>query len=184
MKKNIILITGSPRKDGNSDRMAAVFIKGATAAGHTVNRFDAASHKVAGCRACDTCWSKGTPCSFADDFNEVCAPLLEQADAIVFCMPLYFYGFPAQIKAPLDKMYAYAVPQCERKLKLKESAFMICGGDETEESFGGAVETYRQVAKYCGWQDRGILIATGVMAKGDIDSTDYLAQAQALGNQI
>ena len=32
--KNIVVITGSPRKGGNSDKMANAFIKGAASQGH------------------------------------------------------------------------------------------------------------------------------------------------------
>ena len=184
MAKNILVVTGSPRKGGNSDALAEAFIKGAQEAGHTVSRFDAGRRHVGACKACDTCWSKGTPCSFDDDFNTEFAPLLEQAEVIVLSMPLYFYGFPAQIKAPLDRMYAYSVPQKHRDIAVKESALLICGGDTTEPSFGGAVECYRQMANYCGWQDRGALVAPGVSAKGDIAKTDYLQQAEAMGRSI
>lgn len=184
MNKQILVIAGSPRKGGNSDQMADAFIRGAEAAGHKVNKFEAALHDIKGCRACDTCWSKETPCSFNDAFNEDFAPLLEQAEVIVLCMPLYFYGFPAQIKAPLDKMYAYAVPQAPKKLKIVESAFLICGGDEEMESYGGALETYRQMAKYCGWKDRGAVIAGGMMEKGAIESTKHLLEAENLGKSI
>lgn len=184
MGKQILMVTGSPRKGGNSDQMAVAFIRGAEAAGHQVDRFDAALHEISGCRACDTCWSKGIPCSICDTFSEKFAPLLERAEVLVFCMPLYFYGFPAQIKAPLDKMYAYAVPQCPHKLKISESALLICGGDEEMTSYGGALETYRQVAKYCGWNDRGAVVAGGIMEKGAITGSKYLSQAEALGKSI
>ena len=39
--KNVLVITGSPRVDGNSDRLADAFIDGAVAADNNVVRFDA-----------------------------------------------------------------------------------------------------------------------------------------------
>lgn len=181
MGKNILVITGSPRRGGNSDTLADAFIAGATAAGYKVDKYEAAFHDVGGCKACDKCWSLGKPCVFEDDFNSGFAPLLEQADALVFAMPLYFYGWPAQIKAPLDKTYAYAVPQCKKRLAIKETALIICGGDTGEASYGGAVESYRQVAKYCGWQDKGVLIADGLMEKSAVNSTDFADKARQIG---
>ena len=41
MSKKIVVITGSPRKKGNSFAMTAAFIKAAEEKGHTVKRFDA-----------------------------------------------------------------------------------------------------------------------------------------------
>ncbi len=49
MSKKIVVITGSPRKNGNSFAMTEAFIKAAEEKGHTVTRFDAAMKKVGGC---------------------------------------------------------------------------------------------------------------------------------------
>ena len=42
----ITVITGSPRKNGNSFAMTKAFIDEAERLGHTVNRFDAAFMKI------------------------------------------------------------------------------------------------------------------------------------------
>lgn len=184
MGKNILVLTGSPRKHGNSDLMADAFIRGAQSAGYTVTKYEAAFTKISGCRACDTCWKKGVPCSFNDAFNEKFAPLLEQADTLVFCMPLYVYGFPASIQATIEKTYSYLVPQSPAKMKIEETALLLCGGDDNLESFGGAIETYKQISKNYGWKDKGMVVARGVMEKGAITDTDYLKQAEALGKSV
>ncbi len=49
MSKKIVVITGSPRKNGNSFAMTEAFIKAAEEKGHTVTRFDAAMKKAGGC---------------------------------------------------------------------------------------------------------------------------------------
>ncbi|MDE7372501.1 MAG: NAD(P)H-dependent oxidoreductase, partial [Clostridia bacterium] len=82
MSKKIVVITGSPRKNGNSFAMTAAFIKAAEAKGHKVLRFDAALGKADGCHACETCYKSGKACSFGGDFNEL-APDIIDADAIV-----------------------------------------------------------------------------------------------------
>ena len=51
MSKKIVVITGSPRKNGNSFAMTEAFIKAAQTKGHTVTRFDAAFKKIGGCHA-------------------------------------------------------------------------------------------------------------------------------------
>ena len=53
----IVVITGSPRKKGNSFAMAEAFIEEAERCGHTVRRFDAAMMKIGGCHACQTCFN-------------------------------------------------------------------------------------------------------------------------------
>ena len=59
MNKKIVVITGSPRKNGNSFAMTEAFIKAAEAKGHIVTRFDAAMRKLGGCHACETCYKTG-----------------------------------------------------------------------------------------------------------------------------
>lgn len=182
-KKNILVLTGSPRKNGNSDKMAEAFIKGATAAGHEVTKFETARKDILGCKACNTCWSKGTACSFEDDFQEL-TTLLEAADAIVFATPLYWFSFSAQIKAAIDKMYSYLGKDCKKPLKIKESALLVCGGDDEPEVFEGITISYKAIAKYMKWQDRGVVIVPGVSEKNDIEGTKFLEEIEKLGKSI
>ena len=121
MSKKIVVITGSPRKNGNSFAMTDAFIKAAEAKGHTVTRFDAAMMKIGGCRACETCFKSGKACSFDDDFNTI-APAILDADLVVFTMPVYWYSIPAQIKGVIDRLYSFCVAgkdiaekECARK---------------------------------------------------------------------
>ena len=180
MGKNILVLTGSPRKGGNSDRMAQAFIKGAQSAGHHTEKFEAAFHRVDGCRACRACWKTGTACVFSDAFREL-EPLLEAADAIVFATPLYWFGFPAQLKAAIDKLNTYTVPSCPRSLKIRECALMVCGADDDESSFTAIIENYRSMARYMNWADRGMIVVPGVSDKGDIDKTDGVPRAEEMG---
>lgn len=179
MSKNILVITGSPRKGGNSDALAEAFIKGAKAQGHTVTSFNA-TKKIGGCKACDTCWSKGQACSFTDAFTDL-EPLLEQADAVVFVTPLYWFGFSAQIKAAIDRTYAYISPKTARPLKIKESALIACAGDTDVHVFDGLVLTYEIMLKYMQWHNAGILTVPAVLEKGDVFKTDALEKAEQFG---
>ena len=107
MSKKIVVITGSPRKNGNSFAMTEAFIKAAKEKGHTVTRFDAALKKVGGCRACETCFSTGKACTFDDDFNTI-APAILEADALVFTMPVYWYSMSVMdgVRIPMERMCA------------------------------------------------------------------------------
>ena len=183
MQKEILVLTGSPRKNGNSDMLADAFIRGAEAAGHRTARFDAGRKKIRGCTACKACWTKDTACSYKDDFSGL-EPLLEKADVLVFSSPLYWFGISAQLKAAVDRLYAYLSEKALRPLKIRESVFMICGADEGEEIFAGAVETYKGIAQYMKWRDRGILLVPNVQDKGEIEKTGALKEAEDLGKSI
>lgn len=180
MAKNILLISGSPRKNGNTDKMAQAFKEGAEQAGHTVSVFDAGKKTIKGCIGCNTCFSKGKACSIDDDFNEM-APLFEKADMVVWATPLYYFTFPAGIKSVIDKLYSFAIGG---KSLQKESMLLACGGDTEEEGFQWLVDTYNKIASYNQWDNKGVLIVKAVSDKGDIEKTDGLQRATALGASI
>ena len=104
----ITVITGSPRKHGNSLAMTDAFIKEAEKCGHTIRRFDAVSMNIRGCHACMTCYKTGKACSFNPEFDAIATSILE-SDAIVFTMPVYWYTIPAQIKGVIDRVYSFVV---------------------------------------------------------------------------
>jgi len=180
--KNILVLTGSPRKGGNSDLLADAFIKGAEEAGHKVSKFASAEKKIAGCRACDKCWSTGTACIFPDDFREL-APLVEEADTLVIVSPVYWFTMSAQIKAAIDRLYAYYTPNRKKDLKLTETVLLSCAADEPSV-FKGLEETYKSLLAYTGWRNAGIITVPEVSDKGDILKTDALTKAEELGKSI
>lgn len=186
MKKNILVITGSPRKHGNTDIMADAFICGAEKAGHTVNKYETAFKRLTGCRACDTCWRKGenSPCSFGGSFNEELAPLLENADVIVLCTPLYFYGMASSLQMALEKIYAYLRQDAPKKIKITEAVLLLCGGEDGDEKYQGVINTYLSICDGMQWKDSGMVIAEGIYEKGKIVNTNYLIQAEKLGESI
>lgn len=91
MSKKIVVITGSPRKNGNSFAMTDSFIDSAIEKGHTVTRFDAAMMKIGGCHACETCYKTGKACSFDDDFNTIALPFRRLTQLF---LPCRFTGIP------------------------------------------------------------------------------------------
>lgn len=181
MPKEILVLSGSPRKGGNTESLVASFAKGAETAGHAVTVRSVGNNQVRGCIACDTCWSKGVPCSVADGFNEL-APHLERADILVFASPIYFFGFPAQLKAAMDKLYSYL--HAPTPLRIGAAALICAAGDTADSNFAGAVETFKNAIAYLKWRDAGVLLVPGVYAKGDVASTPYLAKAEAMGKGI
>lgn len=181
MSKNILVLTGSSRKGGNSDKLADAFIAGAQQAGHTTVKFTTANRRINGCIDCQTCFSKGTACSVPDDFSEL-APLLEQADMVVFATPMYWFSFPAQLKAAIDKFYSFLISK--RTLKIKECALLVTGGLEDETKFDGIVTSYKIIAEFQNWRDSGVIIVPGLHDKDDILKTEGLKRAEALGKNI
>ncbi len=183
MGKNVLVLAGSPRKNGNSDRMADAFIRGAHTAGNEAVKFYTADKTIGGCKACKKCWSKGEPCIYRDDFD-LLTPLLEKADVLVLATPLYWFTFSAQILAPLNRIYSYLSANCQRPLKIKQSYLFVCGADEEMHVFDGTIATYKSITAYMEWEDMSILAVPGVQDAGAIKNTDALQRAEAIGRLL
>lgn len=178
--KNILIITGSGRIQGNSERLAQAFASGAQAAGHTVHLFRSAAQPMRACMHCEQCWSKGKPCVIDDNFNTL-YPLLEQAELLVFCSPLYWYNLSGHIKCAIDRMYPYSKKNRLRDMPVKETMLLMCGQSHFLRSFAGPAEAYRQMLGYKRWKDRGRLFVTGVDDLGDIAKGSDLKKAEEMG---
>lgn len=181
MGKRVVVITGSPRRKGNSFAMTEAFVKAAEAKGHTVTRFDAALSNVGGCRACETCFSTGKACSFDDDFNTV-APTIEAADVVVFTMPVYWYSIPAQIKGVIDRIYSLVVGG--KDIAGKECALIACCEEDDMTVLDGVRVPVERMCALNKWHMVGEVLVPGVLNVGDIDKTDGCARAAALADAL
>ena len=181
MGKKIVVITGSPRKNGNSFAMTDAFIQAAEAKGHTVTRFDAAMKKVGGCRACETCFKTGKACSFDDDFNTI-APAILEADAVVFTMPVYWYSIPAQIKGVIDRLFSFVAGG--KDIAGKECGMIVCCEEEDMSVMDGVRIPLERSAALMKWKVVGEVLIPGVLNAGDIAKTDGCAQAAALSEKF
>ncbi|MCH5349423.1 MAG: flavodoxin family protein [Oscillospiraceae bacterium] len=181
MSKKIVVITGSPRKDGNSFAMTKAFIEAAEAKGHTVTRFDAAMKNTGGCHACETCFKSGKACSFDDDFNTI-APAILEADAVVFTMPVYWYSIPAQIKGIIDKLFSFCV--AGKDVAGKKCALITCCEENDMSVMDGVKVPIERTAALLKWEMAGEVLIPGVLAVGDIEKTDGCKKAAALADEI
>lgn len=181
MGKKIAVITGSPRKNGNSFAMTDAFIKAAEEKGHTVTRFDAALRSVGGCRGCETCYKTGKACSFDDDFNQI-APVILEADAVIFTMPVYWYTIPAQIKGVIDRMFSFVVGS--KDISGKEYGLILCCEEDDLSVFDGIRQPMERSAALLKWNLIGEVLVPGVLKVGDIEKTDGCQRAAELAEKI
>lgn len=179
--KNVLVITGSPRVDGNSDRLADAFIDGAVSAENNIVRFDAGRMNIGPCKACGECYKKEGARALSNGFNTI-APEIIKSDVVVFVTPLYWFSFTSQIKNVIDKMYSFY--KAGKDISGKECMLIVCGASEEEKDFDGISSTYELMAEYLKWNNRGILKASGVDEKGDVKNTPFLQEAEELGRNI
>ena len=91
MSKKVLILSGSPRKGGNSDILCDEFLRGAQDAGHKAEKIRVAEKKVAPCSGCYYCSTHGGACVHKDDMADILQKMID-ADVIVLASPVYFYS--------------------------------------------------------------------------------------------
>ncbi len=184
MAGKITAILGSPRKDGNSERLAAALLRGAESAGYRSQTVRMHGLKIGGCIDCRRCWSNGSHCFLNDDMKDVYAAI-DDADVMIFASPLYFYSWSAQIKPVWDRLLPYFSENSKVDVKGRRAILLATAGDTDASCFDGLRKSFELACGYCGWTIPGMVLATDVYPAGEIAAKgDWLAQAEALGKKL
>lgn len=176
--KHIVILSGSPRKNGNTNLLCRQFQRGAEEAGHSVRFIPLAEKRISFCRACDACMHNGGVCIQKDDMTDIlCA--FQQADVVVLATPVYFYGVSAQMKACIDRTYPIW-----QHLGRKEVYYIVSAGlgeDIITRSLGdldGFVEHFEQ------YEIKGRLYAPNVMEAGAVRTQPVMEAAYQAGLHV
>ncbi|MBP1552668.1 MAG: flavodoxin family protein [Oscillospiraceae bacterium] len=181
MSKKIVILNGSPRKNGNTAALTEAFTKGAQNSGNTVTEFFLDNMNIHGCKGCFG-GGKNTdsPCVQKDDMDKIYA-VYRQADIVVLASPLYYWGISGQLKCAFDRLFAVAECDANYKNPEKECVLVMAAeGDGFEET----LHWYDNLEKHIGWKSIGKILCSGVMAVGDIKGNEKLTEAYNLGASI
>ena len=185
----VLGIAGSPRRDGNTDRLLAEVIRGAASKGAEVKTVILNDLDIAPCQHCDTCLEKGK-CKVQDDMQMVYREL-EQADRIVLASPIHFMGVTAQTKAMIDRFQALWARKYVLKLpplgsrRERKGFFISVGGRKIADLFEPALVMVKTVFRILDITYAGELLFPGVDEKGAIAKhPDALHQAFLAGQKL
>lgn len=176
----IVVITGSPHNEGTSFLLTERFISGAKINGNEIIRFDVGSGSVHPCTGCDYCLSNDGKCVFRDPMDQI-IPAILQADLIVLSTPLYYFGMPAQIKAVIDRLYAFNDQIIAHPAK---ALLLATCGDNDDWVLDALLLHYKTLCRYLKWDSVGYLVAPGVYTRSDLAKTTYPDEALRLGKTI
>lgn len=175
---NILVISSSPRKDGNSEVLCERFAKGASEAGHTVENVSLREKSILPCRACYACMETHS-CIIKDDMGEVFQKLLV-ADVIVLASPVYFYSVSAQMKAMIDRCLVD-----HKSLRNKKFYYIITAADPQREAAEGTLLAFRGFIRCLpDAQEQGIVYGMGAWDKGDVYRHPAYEQAYEMGKRV
>jgi len=190
MAKKIMVLSGSPRKNGNTNTVTGWFTEGARAAGAEVDFVDitklkSTHHGCIGCLGCQK--SDKYECVVKDEVQPVLARI-PSADVVVFATPTYFFGPSAQLKSMLDRMYSllkFKSDGYEHNLGHIKFAVIATGGGGIEPGLKLIDETFGVMAGFSGAEYEALLVPIASMYNDDLKKDGGLRErAKAFGQKL
>ena len=175
----IVILVGSPRRDGNTQVLAGACAAGARGR-HQVELCSVADYLVHPCTGCNACAAReGHRCVQQDDMQQL-YPKLAAADVVVIASPVYFYGVSAQLKAVIDRLHT----PMRNRFQVKKLALLLVAGATLPAVFDAILRQYQLVLDYFGLEDAGRILVRGVRERGDIQGSPALQEAYDLGASL
>lgn len=177
----ILILCGSPHKNGTTNALAEALISGIDQSRHEVEKIQLAEKKIAPCLGCEYCKRNDGVCVQKDDMAAL-LPSVLAADVIVFVSPIYYFGFNAQLKAVIDRFYAV---NARLKLQTQKKAILLTAGGGKEEWIpDGIFANYHTMLRYLNWTSLGQICALSCHVKDQLAQTTCLEQAKELGRSL
>lgn len=174
---NILIVSGSPRKGGNTEIMAQAFAQGARSKGHQAAVQSLSGLKIAPCLGCQYCFSHEGQCVQQDDMAGLLRQA-DQADMLVFASPIYWFDVSAQMKCFIDRLYARG----KTGFRHNKTALLLDSG--APGVYDAAIAQYKAACAYLKWKYMGIVTIGGMKEKGDMAGCPELEKARALGASL
>ncbi len=137
MSAQILVLSGSPRKNGNSIIASKRLLDHAQKMGMTGELIDLYCFNIEACIDCRACMKNEKICQQKDDMQNLYTKI-DNADVIVFATPIYWFAANAKTKLVIDRFRPYFY---NKKLQGKKLILLMSAGngksdcDLTEEMF-------------------------------------------------
>lgn len=179
MNKNVLILSSSPRKGGNSNSLCNQFARGCSEAGNLVETIALRDKTIHYCTGCSLCSRYGKPCPQKDDAAAIIQKMVE-ADVIVMGTPVYFYTMCAQMKALIDRC-------CGRYTEMSHKRFylLLAAADEQRDNLRRTVDTFQGFLD-CLEQPQlcGVVFGVGAWHVGDILESPAMTEAYEMGKTV
>ena len=182
MSKKIVILNGSPRRNGNTSALVRAFSDGAETAGNTVKEFFLDAMDIHGCKGCfGGHSSRECPCVQNDDMNEI-YPAVRECDVIVLATPLYYWNMSGQIRTAIDRLFALEEGDGNLLRGHDRASALLMAAEG--HGFEDVLSYYDHLMEHLRWKNLGHVLAGGNGAVGDIQGKPEIQKAYALGNSI
>jgi multimeric flavodoxin WrbA len=182
MGKNIVVLNGSPRKNGNTSALVQAFTEGAQSAGHTVTEFFLDKMDIHGCKGCfGGHSSRECPCVQRDDMAQI-YPAVKESDVVVLATPLYYWNMSGQLRTAVDRLFALEEGDGNLLRGHNRASALLMAAEG--HGFEDVLLYYNHLMGHLNWKNLGHVLAGGNGDVGDIEGKPELQQAYNLGSSI
>jgi len=181
----VMIMMGSPRKNGNIATLIEQVVKGIKTVGGEVEIYYLHDMKINPCDACDMCQNDILTDCIVEDEMTALYPKLRQADAIVIASPVYWFTMSAQTKLFMDRCYALGSPQ-GYALEGKRIGILLTYGDSDPFNSGAvnALRTFQDAYNYIGAKIIGMVYGSA-SEPGEIRrNSGLMSDAFELGKKL
>ncbi|MDO4930739.1 MAG: flavodoxin family protein [Bacteroidales bacterium] len=177
--KKVLIISGSPRKGGNTDLLCDEFARGAEEAGGIVEKIFLADYNINYFTEADE-QRTGDSAHVAQDDAPMLVDKLVEADIIVLASPVYFMNITGQMKTFIDRTFSRFMD-----IKDKEFFYITACADPAESTADYAINGLRGfVMCLPNPTERGSVKAIGMGRKGGVKQSQFMDEAYQLGKKI
>ncbi len=183
----ILLVMGSPRKEGNSANLAKQVVAGAKASGVEVESFYLHGMNIQPCSACESCRKETERGCVIDDDMRALYPKLRHADALVIASPIYWFTVSAQTKIFMDRWYALGGPQEDYAAFAGKRIGIVLTYADADPFVSGAVNalrTFQDAFHYVGAEIVGMIYGSASEAGEIRTDRDLMEKAYELGKRL
>lgn len=179
MSKNIVIISSTPRKNGNSEILAEAFEKGAKENGCNTKIIRLRELQLNFCKGCFYC-QNNNKCIINDSVNNLLSDI-QNADILVFATPIYYYEMTGQLKTFLDRLN----PLYPRANKFKEVYLLATAADSDNSAMDGAIKGVQGwISCFEGVTLKGIIRGLNVNGVNEIKNLNAEQEAYKMGKSI
>lgn len=149
-----LVLSSSPRRNGNSAALAQAVRQGLEEAGHAVRFVYADDVLAAFLKDCRQCRKHDGECAIDDGFRTVFFESFLPAEGFVVATPIYWYGMSSQLKAFFDRMFCYVAASHPQSSSVVERMMgkrigLILSSEETFPSVpAGIVHQLQEYSRY------------------------------------
>ena len=174
--KNVVVLSASPRKNGNSAILCGEFIKGAEEAGHQAELISLYDKDIGFCKACYACFQTGK-CVLKDDMADILEKV-QAADVLVVATPTYFLTMNGMLKTTIDRF----LPKWQ-DLGGHE-VYLIVTGHDARAGLQMVGDELAGIFSHLGNEMKDIIWGEKVWQKGEVRGTKAMDQAYQAGLHI